>query len=150
MSENNKDQQSADTKPKIERWSYTEYEILSFQLTTEFVAVFAQEAEDGLCDLFSYPITAIGLAKATTRFVEGVKGRGSNDYREPEINNDLVGLRLEEGFWQIANGDHNFAGLAGVHDDISKAWGSLNMRDYKLRQKYIVKSATAETSQHEQ
>lgn len=116
----------------VVRWSMTDYEILSFELTAQFVAVFAEKGDDGITDLFSEPIQAIGLAKVTTQHVEGIRGKGvMRDIDEPDIRNELIALQLRDGYWQIANDASNFSGVAKVGDDISTATGYLNRMEYR-------------------
>jgi hypothetical protein len=127
MSESNQDQ-----SPK--RWESKTYELLNFQLTDAFVAVFGELAADGFTDLHSYPIQAIGLAKVTTQFLECWPGGKPWEYKPAEAENAIVGLNLNDGYWHIAQECENFAGIAGVHDDIREATGELNCMKYrKLR-----------------
>ncbi len=116
----------------IVRWKITEYEILSFELTDKFVAVFADKADDGLTDLFEEPIQAIGLAKVTTKFAEGVRGKGVSRYvDEPDVINELIGMQLEYGYWHIVNDVSNFSGVMKVGGDIAAATGCLNRNEFK-------------------
>ncbi len=114
-----------------QRWQAKTYELLSFQLTSEFVAVFAEPAADGLVDLYSHPIQAIGLAKITTQFLERRHGVQPWEYQPTEVATELVGLQLNEGYWHIVQQCDNFAGIAGIYDDINTATGELDCSRYR-------------------
>jgi hypothetical protein len=105
----------------------TEYKVLSFQLTRDFVAVFAEEAPDGLVDLEAQSIDAVGVARVTRRMflVDESGAEVIGHEREPDVITDVVGLWLADGYFQIVNESSNFAGLARVGDDISQATGCL-------------------------
>lgn len=125
-------------KATVEKWTQITYELLSFQLTDQFVAVFAEVADDGLTDLFPLPLDAIGLARITTRFVEGVRGIDGHwrETEDPDIYNNLVGLQLEDGYWLIANEWDNFSGIAKAGAQIADTHGCLDRNNFrKLRPK---------------
>jgi hypothetical protein len=119
------------TSKAMEKWIAVEYELLSFELTDRFVAVFADLAEDGMTDLSDEPLQAIGLAKVTQRTVVGNRSKLEYDVQDVEVWNELVGLQLQDGFWQIANEYANFAGICEVGGDILNATGSLNRTEFK-------------------
>lgn len=133
MSESNQAPTTA-ADPAPQQWDSKTYELLSFQLTSEFVAVFAEMAGDGLVDLYSHPIQAIGLAKLTTKYYARRSGGSAVECRPAQTYNALVGLQLNDGYWHIVQECENFAGIAGVHADISEATGELDWMKYgKLR-----------------
>lgn len=131
MSETGKTHVPPQATPR--RWEQKTYELLSFQLTTEFVAVFAEIAADGFTDLFSTPIQALGLARVTTAFFEWSTGPNSRpqQYQAARAENVPVGLRLADGYWEIVQQSDNFAGIAGIYADISTATGELDRGKYK-------------------
>ncbi len=106
---------------------FNTFELLSFELTDGFMAVFAEVASDGITDLTAYPLQAIGLAKVTTHRVKD--GDISTD---SDTHNDLVGPMLEDGVWDFANDCANFAGVMKVGGNVYAARGSLNRSEYKI------------------
>jgi hypothetical protein len=109
-----------------ERREHRSFEILQFQLTNDFVAVYADKAEDGFVDLDAIPVQAIGLAKLTTKYLERTSEKAKwEEWSEPEFRNEMVGLELDEGSWHVSNESENFAGICKSGSDITKAIGEL-------------------------
>lgn len=120
------------TGSKIVEWDVKDFELLSFETTDAFVAVFAEIAQDGITDLFAEPIDALGLAKVTTRHFEGIPARMySRETGEPDTENELIGLQLQDGCWYIVNDASNFSGIAKRGANINSATGRLNRQIYK-------------------
>lgn len=115
-----------------QRWETTKYELLSVQPTDRFVAIYAIVADDGLCDLETRPIHAVGIAKVITRYYRG-NFTDKVEIREPEISQDIVGLMLREGYFQIVNEDSNFGGLMGLGGNIYESLGYLKSEFSNLR-----------------
>jgi hypothetical protein len=111
-----------------------DYKLIQFQLTREYLVVYAVECEDrpGKCRLEACPVDALGLAVVTeweneiayddhgvpgARVGRGLLGR----------TREIVGLVLdEEGVFGICNEWSNFAGLCRVGDDIGNVTGCLS------------------------
>lgn len=111
------------------RWEHIRtYDLLNFTPTRDFVAVVAEEADDGFLDLQSSPLDGIGVARVTSRAIcfkePGKPGRYSDD--EPEQYNVVVGLELLNGKWEIVNELSSFAGIARAGEDVSTVTAELD------------------------
>lgn len=105
------------------------FDLRSFQLVTGFEAVFAvDEKGDGLLDLISEPIDAIGVAEVCEEWVHGqwINGKWFEKSRsKAEISTCLVAMRLMDGWWQILEENDNYAGMMKSGENIENAVGCL-------------------------
>ena len=116
------------SKDGFDYWEYTDYEILQIVPTNEYRAVYCIE-EDGKASLQAWAIDALAVAKATTRFMRRPSDAKSfvagRDCQDPDTRNEVVGVNLADGFWEVCNQVANFAGLCRVGQDISQCTGEL-------------------------
>ena len=101
------------------QFSYWEYELLSFQLTEKYSAVFGSDS--GTAERL---LDAIGLAKVTTHYRQRAKGSVTTTAtREPTTKNELVGLFLDDnGEWVIANDRAFFLGICDANATDDDVW----------------------------
>lgn len=114
-----------------ERWEYKQYKLISIQPTSDYFFVYVGEDDDGeymtksKCD-------AIGVAEVTWTRRERVGEYGYKTIEGPEYFNEVVGLSLSEGDFEIVNEFDNFAGLCKEGDDICRVTFYMN-NDYRNR-----------------
>ena len=122
----------------FKRWEYDQYELLSITPCENVLAVYAEEdtEEEGMFKLAAYPIRFLATAKRTTRFRQKPKnsppGTVGMEYAEPDVENVVVGLELENGWFSVCNEMDNFAGYCFRGEDISNATGYLHCRKFPL------------------
>jgi len=94
---------------------------------TGFVAVFAMDSETSdKCWLESVPIDLLAVVDVVEKTLEGKIGAVGREVGREEYT-DVVGLELDDGFFQVVNDASNFAGLQRVGEDINDAIGSLHV-----------------------
>ena len=119
-------------------WQVTSYEIISVSPCTDMFAVYAleSESEPGQHVLTSEPIYFIGVARVeevTLRKLESASpGTPGEPCGEKHVRNEIVGLELSDGSFEIWNQCGNFAGLCRAGDDIRRATGCLDHHQYPL------------------
>jgi hypothetical protein len=105
------------------------FKLLSVQFVSGFEVVFAvDESGDGLLDLVSRPIEAIGVAEVYESLIRGdwFNGKWTELSRtKTETWTDVVALELEGGFWQVLNENDNYAGMMKSGGNIENAIGNL-------------------------
>jgi len=123
---------------EFEKVQQTKHKLLSFQLTNDYVGVFAEEVSRGVFELVPRSIQAIGLAESTTTYFERLKKdhRNKREYRKPDVWVQVVTLWLFDGEWEICESFDNFAGVCKIGDDITKATGHLQY-EYRLKIKCL-------------
>ena len=105
----------------------------SHVLTSDFDAVFADEAADGLCDLSRQPVDAIGVAEVLCKMF------GNNRNEPPQILDEwleesVVALQLCDGVWEIADEACNYWGMVRrTHPIPPNCYGQLELARFKLR-----------------
>lgn len=122
----------------VVRWQFDEFQLLQVTPCHKMLAVYAMEDESqpGKHKLEAYPIHFIAVAKVTTRFLERPKSAPKYtcgmEYQKPDVRNDIVGLDLVDGLFEVCNEASNFAGYCREGDDISLATDYLHAFDYPL------------------
>lgn len=127
------------TKDGYDYWEYDSYEIRQIVLTTEYQAVYAEEDKNGDCTLRAYPLDALGVATVSRHFLRrsitdrpAKKYQPGEEYQPPDITQDIVGLDLADGYFQVVQDANNFAGIARKGEDINQATGYLEYEYSKL------------------
>ncbi len=133
---------ATECKDGTHRWINTDYELLSVIPISGYLAVYAHDVDEtnrsGAYTLRGQKIDAIGLAKVVESHCKGRYGRDGLMQviatKSDEAFNDVVGLILAGGMFQIVNDDDNFAGLCREGDDVSLVDGYLSY-DYCKRER---------------
>ena len=125
------------------RWETEFYKVLQAFPCENLLAVYAEcdDEHPGFYTLKSYPVHFLAVAKVTTRFYERKAINdiaGFQQYDEPYIQNEIVGLQLSEGYWSVCNELGGFAGLCHAGEDITAATGCLDKSKYPLHEKVDV------------
>jgi len=108
-------------------WQVKDYTIRQIMPATGFVAVFAMDSETSdKCWLESVPIDLLAVVDVVEKTLEGKIGAVGREVGREEYT-DVVGLELDDGFFQVVNDASNFAGLQRVGEDINDAIGSLHV-----------------------
>jgi len=117
-----------------EKWQVKAYEILNICPCSNILAVFAYdtgpEHPKGTYVLGSEPIHFLAVCKATIKHYEGSK-TDINSVRCIAVessDNQVCGLTLNDGWFEVVNDMCNFAGLCHEGEDIRYATGFLESK----------------------
>lgn len=100
---------------------FLRYRLIQVVPTNDFLAVYSDEIPDGsgALELITDPIDALGVAKVYEHRL-GCKPEWSH--------NAVVGLHLENGYFDICDTNSNFAGLVRKGGDVANATGCLPIK----------------------
>jgi hypothetical protein len=129
---------SSEDKPFFIDFELKNYELLQVFSVSGMLTVFAIEDDEneGKFKLEAEPLSLMALAKVTTRSIRRARDAPEfspgTDLHSPDVRNEIVGVYLDGGMFEVCNEASNFAGYCKEGDDIATAIGYLCRKKFPI------------------